>query len=375
MKKRKKILIVADYFYPHWTGIAKSMYYFIQGIHKYYDLTVLTVRHDKNLKKKDKIFSANIIREDYIFSFSRSKYSLALIIKLFISVRNFDVVIINSPSSNILFASLIAKIFRKKIIIIHHGDLILPRGIINRFIEKIFDLSTYLALLNADKITCFTMDYARNSRILKRFLKKCHELIFPVYIKEKLVDKIEILKDLKNEKIIIGFAGRFVEEKGFDMLIDSMKLVKDEIPNVIFVFAGETNISYENFYKKCYEKIRVNKEYLIFLGLLNSETLISFYKSLDFIVLPSRSDCFPLVQAEAMLCGIPAIVTDIPGLRFLVKKTEFGLIVDRGDQKLLAKKIVDAIRARNKIMIKYIEVKKVLDNNKNVEEIRRFIEQ
>ena len=33
-----KILIVTDYFYPHWTGISKSLYYLVKKKNKKYQI-------------------------------------------------------------------------------------------------------------------------------------------------------------------------------------------------------------------------------------------------------------------------------------------------------------------------------------------------
>lgn len=373
---KKKLLIVSDYFYPHWTGISKVIYYLIRAIKNDFDITVLTVKHLKQLKKEETIFSAKVIREDFICSFSRSKYSLIMILKFMILIKNYDIIFINSPSANILPLSFITKIFRKKLIIFHHGDLILPKGVFNRIIEKIFDISSFFSFLLANKLCTFTQDYADNSRVLRIFLYKFSRLMLPVYPtkKSKSFKYLDEIKKLKKEnKKILGFAGRFVEEKGFDILFDAIPKIVKLFPRVHFVFAGETNISYENFYQKNLSKIKQNKKYLTFLGLLKDQELQSFYKIIDFIILPSRSDCFPQVQVEAMLNGIPAIVSDIPGARYLVNETGFGILFKKEDSDDLAKKVVFAIKNKKEIMKHHKKVLKILDKEKNVKEIKKNI--
>src|SRR3989344_5717127 len=113
----------------------------------FYKITVLTVRFDKSLKKKENLGRVRVLREDFAFALSRSKYSVRIIFRFLGIVKNFDVVVINSPSSNILPIAIITKIFGKKLIIFHQGDLILPKGFINRIIEKIFDISCYFSFL------------------------------------------------------------------------------------------------------------------------------------------------------------------------------------------------------------------------------------
>lgn len=370
---KKKILIFTDFFSPHWTGISKSIDYLARGIGDYYDVTILTVRFNKSLKKREKRGAARIIREDFALSLSRSKYSVSIIFKFFAIVKNFDVILINSPSSNVLPISIIAKVFRKKLIIFHQGDLVLPKGIANRIIEVIFDISTYIPFFIADTVSTYTKDYAKHSRIIKPFLSKFEPMLLPVYIKN-FKGRLRLIENLKKEKLhIFGFAGRFVEEKGFDVLFEAIPYVLKMRQDLRFVFAGETNIAYEDFFQKNLDKLEKIKGHVIMLGLLDKSDLVKFYNSIDFIVIPSRSDCFNLVQAEAMLKGVPSIVSDIPGARFLVDETSFGLKFEKENPQDLARKIIQAIGKRQKFRGRRTQIRKILNNNQNVKEIKNII--
>src|SRR3989344_5506956 len=107
---KKRILIVSDYFLPHWTGIAKAMEYFTIGLKDQYDITVLTVRINPGLKKDEKVAGISIFRTDPVFSFSRSMYSLEFIFLFSSIVRNYDLIFINSPCVNIVPIALVAKL-------------------------------------------------------------------------------------------------------------------------------------------------------------------------------------------------------------------------------------------------------------------------
>ena len=375
ISQRKKLLIVTDYFYPHWTGIAKSFSFTIEYLRDVYDFTILTVRHLDKLKSDESYFSARIKRYQTLFSFSRSKYSISLLVGFVNEIKTHKVIIINSPCVNILPLSLLSKLFSKKLIIYHQGDLILPDGIGNKIIERIFDVSTIIAFQLADCISTNTRDYAANSRVMKYFLNKFTPLLLPVVKKKIKKTRLPDLQELKkSKKILIGFGGRFVREKGFDILFDAIPLIVKKMPQVYFVFAGETTMKYEDFYEQNIEKINKIKTFIVFLGLLKEDDLRSLYSYLDFLVVPSRSDCFPLMQAEAMMHGVPSIVSNIPGARYLVKKTKFGVTFKNGDAKDLAKKIVFAINNKNKINSFYPKVEEVLNNDRNSQKIIDVIE-
>ncbi len=373
-EKQMRVLLVTDFFYPHWTGIAKSVFSLTQALQDRFTITVLTVSFDKKLGKSENLGKVRVLRSDYLLSISRSKYSLAILWDFLQNVSKNDCVMINSPSANIVFFSLFAKLFGKKLLIFHQGDLILPPSLINKVIEKVFDLSCFISLSLADKVSTYTADYARHSRILKPHLKKFTPILLPVVLQSKNVakplDKIEILQ--KQHKLIFGFAGRFVEEKGFDILFRAIPKILEKIPSAHFVIAGQ-EMSYEDFFgknKKLFEQV---KDHLTFLGLLDDSGLKSFYQGIDAIIVPSRSDCFNLVQAEAMLCGTPAIVSDIPGLRYLVKESGFGLTFKTESPEELAEAIIRFEKQKSDIMKNENKLRELLDTEKIVHHAEEFI--
>lgn len=366
----KKILIVTDYFYPHWTGISKSMYFLAKSLSGVYEVSILTVRFDNSLPKQEVIENAQITRSEYLFTISRSRYSLSMLFDFLRLVKGKDIIFINAPFSNILPITVLAKILRKKIYIFHQGDLILPAGFKNRLIEKIFDISCFLSMIMSTKISTYTQEYAEHSRILTPFLKKVYPLLLPIYTQKKKTTKL----NKRGKKIIIGFAGRFVEEKGFDILFRAIPHLVKRYPGITFIYAGQKDLPYENFFAKNYFLYKKVEKNIKILGLLTNAELEKFYSSLDILVAPSRSDCFNLVQAEAALFGVPLVVSDIPGLSYLVKKTGFGYTAKCEDPKDLAQKIEKAIENRVLLRQNHDKVLALLDNQKNVKEIKKFIE-
>jgi len=374
-----KILIVTDYFYPHWTGISKSLYYLIKTKVRNITFDVLTTKYNSDLKSKERIFQTTIYREPYIFSVSRVKYSFAVIFRFISLAHNYDGILINSPCSNMLPISLLSKLLNKKLFIFHQGDLILPKGLKNKLLEIIFDLSSQISFYVSNKISTYSRDYAIHSRIMKSFLNKFTPLLMPVYIDKKSIDKNNaIYKKLSNlkkqKKILFGFAGRFVEEKGFDILLNAIPETIIKNSNIHFVFAGDTKIVYENFYEKSQSKISLIKEHLTMLGLLNETDLQNFYYQIDYIIIPSRSDCFNLVQAEAMLFGKPSIVSDIPGASFLVKKTGYGRIFENNNTEDLARQILKLSQSKKPMEEAYKKVIQLLDDTRIITQLSGFFQ-
>ena len=59
--------------------------------------------------------------------------------------------------------------------------------------------------------------------------------------------------------------------------------------------------------------------------------LADHYRAADVVVVPSRSESFGLVAAEAQACGIPVVASNAGGLPYVVDASESGLLVDGND--------------------------------------------
>jgi glycosyltransferase involved in cell wall biosynthesis len=72
------------------------------------------------------------------------------------------------------------------------------------------------------------------------------------------------------------------------------------------------------------------------VGYLSHRELATELCRYDVLILPSRIDSFGMVVAEAMGCGLPAIVTENVGAKEMIKPRENGLIVAADNAQALA---------------------------------------
>lgn len=374
---KPNVLIATDFYYPHWTGISKSLFNLTKILKNDISFTVLTVQHDKKLLQEEVIEGTHIIREPYIFTFSRAKYAVSIVERAFQEIPKHDTVLINSPNTNVLFIAILAKLLRKKLIIFHQGDLILPdRSIVSRCIEFVFDTMTRFAMSLADGVSTYSSDYAAHSRVLGDFQYKCTPHIMPVLLSDKpdlTSPKLKHLHSAKKKNMFIfGFAGRFVSEKGFDTLFKALAQIKTKKP-FICAFAGETQMGYENTFAEQKELLDSVSENVCMLGLLNDDELAAYYSMIDVFILPSRSECFGLVQAEAAQLKKPLIVADIPGARVLVKKSGFGTLFPSENATALARAMESILENPHQFDHNYKVALQMIDPHTNAKQIADYI--
>lgn len=85
------------------------------------------------------------------------------------------------------------------------------------------------------------------------------------------------------------------------------------------------------------------------LGRLDRDALARAYANADILVLPSRSDGFGLVVAEAMSAGLPVIVSSATGAKDVVVHGENGWVVDTGSVTALQEAMHVASEHRDRL--------------------------
>jgi glycosyltransferase involved in cell wall biosynthesis len=232
------------------------------------------------------------------------------------------------------------------VIATHHGDLILPEGGANRVIQTaMFGLFRFMAK-RAARLIAYSDDYADHSYYLLPFRDKVSVIYPPIHMPQPDPQRAEELRHEWSPEggPVIGFAGRFVEEKRPDLLIQALDTISQKYPNAKIVFAGEYNIKYENTWARHRDLVERYKDRLVFLGLLpDMQQMADFFAACDVLALTSDSECFALVQVEGMLCGTPVVMTDTPGGRVPVQKTGMGRLTKPGDAQAIGEAIVDVL--------------------------------
>ncbi len=345
-----KILVILTYYYPHWTGLTAYARRLAEGLaRRGHQVTVLTAQYWDTLPREEVHCGVRIVRLKRLLRLSRGVVMPSFALAVNRLIQEHDIVQVHVPILEAPVVTALANKWGKKVVVTHHGDLVMPARPFDQFVEASVTWLMKRALQSAARITIHTQDYAENSPFLGQFRDKLVQVLPPVEIPEPVPERVTAWRHelgLDGARLV-GFAGRFVEEKGFDFLLKSVPHVLEQMPDVRFVYAGEVNVVYESFFEKWRHLYERWKDRVVMLGLLNDpQQVANFYAMCDVLALPSRTDCFPMVQVEAMLCGTPTVVTDIPGLRVPVMLTGMGRLVRPQDERSLAEGLVDVLRNR-----------------------------
>ncbi len=346
------ILVILTYYAPHRTGLTLHVQRVAESlVSRGHKVTVLTSRYNPELARDEVISGVRVVRLRSIMRLSRTQVMPAFPQAVWRLVGEHDVVNIHSPLPEASVVSTIARWRRKPLVITHHGDAVMPAGLINRFWEFSI-LGVYrTAARYATAVIGYSQDYAENSSWLRPFLSKVRVIYPPITSPPPDPAGVAAMREAHGlqGKTVVGYAGRFVEEKRPDLLIETIPYLTDRLPDLRIVLAGEYLIRYEDFYERCAPLIDRFRERLVFLGLLpDAQSMADFYALCDVLALPSGTECFGMVQAEAMLCGTPVVVSDAPGAREVVRVTGMGEIVPRGDVQGLAEALARVLGERER---------------------------
>ena len=125
------------------------------------------------------------------------------------------------------------------------------------------------------------------------------------------------------------FLSRISWKKGLDRLITAWQWVRD----VPLVIAGNDDESYRPQLQELARSLGIS-ERVIFIGSVVDTHKWALYEHAQLFVLPSYSENFGNVVAEAMAMSCPVVLTAEVGIASIVAATGAGLVVDGAPEKL-----------------------------------------
>ena len=144
---------------------------------------------------------------------------------------------------------------------------------------------------------------------------------------------------MDNEKIIL-YVGRLVYEKGIQNLISAMPKILNGYHDSKLIIAGKGGMLDEL-------KAQANSmglgDKVYFTGYLNAKQVQKMYKCADVAVFQSTYEPFGIVALEAMLAGVPTVVSDVGGLNEIIEHGVNGMKSYAGNSNSIADSVLSLL--------------------------------
>lgn len=318
MDKKFKILLVSN-MYPSKKDVFHGIFVknFTEEMMHYNVRINLSVIKGKGAGKLEKVL----------------KY-LTFIFKTFYKVifEDYDVVYIHFATYSSLALLPLYKLIRKPIVVNVHGSDILPTTSFSRFLFKL----TY-NLVKKSSMIVVPSNYFKNVVIEKYN----HPNIFISPSGGVNTDIFKpSLQSNKNNVFTLGYIGRIEDQKGWDILLSAVKMLKDHsiLVNLIIIGSGKQ----ENEMKELISKFKLSK-YITLYGSIAQNKLPELISTFDLFCFPTmrEAESLGLVGLEAMSCGVPVLGSNIGGLMDYIIDGKNGYLVNPGTSDEIFKKIIE----------------------------------
>jgi len=145
------------------------------------------------------------------------------------------------------------------------------------------------------------------------------------------------------EERIVLYAGRIQSHKGTDLGVRTLAHIPETLsdgsgPTVLHIVGGASGADGKAELARCRASAaRAGiSERVRFFDPVAHRTLADHYRASDVVIVPSKSESFGLVAAEAQACGVPVVAANVGGLPYVVDASESGLLVNDHNPRAFA---------------------------------------
>lgn len=138
---------------------------------------------------------------------------------------------------------------------------------------------------------------------------------------------INSIKEIKSKYELI-FVGRLNYQKNITLLIESIRLLKKDLPKIKVCVVG--NGQEKDMLSDLVNKYQLSENFDFVGAIKDKKKVFEYMKSAKIFVLPSLLEGFPLTIVEANACGLPVITTKTKYNNTLeyIKHKDNGLVSD-----------------------------------------------
>jgi glycosyltransferase involved in cell wall biosynthesis len=137
-------------------------------------------------------------------------------------------------------------------------------------------------------------------------------------------------RDFPGPGLRLGFLGRLHPKKNVDTLLRALALLPERFTLII---GGDGPPDLRSTLVSLADQLGISRR-VSWKGFVPSDRKDEFFQSIDVLVMPSAFESFGIVAAEAMMRGVPAIVSRPTGAAEIISRHGGGLAVDSNETGL-----------------------------------------
>lgn len=322
---RHDIVMALTYYAPYVSGLTEAARVVAEGLAAAgRRVLVVTTRHDPSLLITETLNGVEIRRVPILGRVGKGVISPGFPQAVAAAARRAAVLNLHLP---LLEAGPITLLTRgAPVVVTYQCDVAMNASLVERLQQRVMDASAALAMRRSVVVVPSSDDYAAHSRLATTMAGRSQAIAPPC------LDRSGGRPAFRDGPgLHVGFVGRIVEEKGLEYLVDGFRRLPD--PSARLLIAGDHTAVAGGSVVERVRRTAGEDQRVRLLGFLPDAALPDLYASLDVFALPSVNsfEAFGIVQVEAMMTGVPALTTDLPGVRLPVRRTGFGRVVPPRD--------------------------------------------
>jgi glycosyltransferase involved in cell wall biosynthesis len=335
-----KILQTPVRFYPFTGGVENYVYYLSRELVKSGNQVKVVCAKEPDIESKQRVEGIEVERLPYMGKIANTNITTGLPGAL--SDGDYDIIHTHIPTPwSADWSAFYSNSKKKPLVVTYHNDII-GQGLASLVARIYNSVGLNYVLKTAAKIIITQPGYLQSSSYLAKYRDKIE--VIPNGVD---VEKFQPIQASDNEDkstiFFLSVLDEFHKYKGLDYLLEALKIVKNNVPDVKLIVGGKGVLLDHHQEMAASLGLKDNVE---FAGFIPDEEIADYYSQASVFVLPSISSLqegFGIVALEALACQTPVVTTDIVGVAQDLKQIKGGIVIPPRDTHKLADAITQIL--------------------------------
>lgn len=251
--------------------------------------------------------------------------------------KNVDTLLFVFGGDTLVIPAITAWLFKKKVIVLLVGSTIkITKSRKDRFSHGLMILQ-FITFTFAEKIVVYSNNIIHDYS-LEKWIRKI------AIAQHTIIDRAlyKIKTPYVSREFIVGYCGRFSDEKGIQKLLHSTPQILEKNQSLKFLFIGDGNLKNE------IEQYIINnnlKDKICVPGWIEHDFLPDYLNQMKLLVIPSDTEGLPNIMLEAMTCGTPVLATPVGSIPDIIKYGKTGFIMENNSPQCIAQNVIQSLNS------------------------------